>query len=1412
MELRSCHRTYLDSLSLALTIRGRNSPPDGCAISMGIITQTTMITNFRRCRELALGILFALAITLFMPTPARAVGSWTKVNAGTPSNAPVQLMLLLPDGTVMAAGSSITNTWYKLTPDTNGSYINGSWSTLKPMSSTRLYFTSQVLRDGRVFVAGGEYGTGSATAEIYTPSTDNWTPLTVPTNVLDSTQPWAGGTNKQAFLDSGAILLPDGRVLVEPVYPQNQYDTVIYDAVSNTWSSGPTARANNLNEASWLKLPDESILTIDEGSTYAERYLPVGYLTNHVPTIPSNQWIADTALPNFLYDSVGQEIGPAMLLANGTAFFVGANGNSAIYTPSGDNTPGSWQVGPTLPSVVQYPIDNNGNQQTNAGFATTGAAPDAPAASLVNGRVLYAFSGQLYNDPRVGTTPAGATNNYWALQRNPLYPAPTSFFIYDPPTKTFSQIAGPTGPVDNIPTYKGAMLTLPDGSVLYANQGTNLYVYTLDPANDPNDQINPSSRPTIQGLSNNGDGSWHLTGTQINGLSQGASYGDDLQMDSNYPLVKFISQSGETAYGRTFNWSSTGVQTGNKVVSTDFVIPINLAGTGTVSVVVIANGIASAPMALPVVRPGQTLTFNGTSSMGASDYEIDGGTTDFHDDGSASGYLLRGVGGLINLFDSATAGTATVVVDGGPGNGGIPGYLRFHNNSTAGAANIVDRPGVLGANFKNLTPNPVDGFAGTTYFYDTSVAGTAHVSNEGETDDGATSGSSGGLTTFADNSSGDHSTFVNHSSSASNGKGGLLQFIGSATAGYSTVTNLNSPTGWADSAGRTVFFDTASGAQGTFVNVGGAGIGATTEFRSNSTAANGTYINRGSTSGGFPYTGNTQFFDNATAGTGTFRNVAGAAFGGGTQFYGQSTAANGTLINDGADTSAGIGAGEFLFKNDSTAGNAHYHSIGIAGGNVNFHDRSSADHGTFLVDPGAYNSRIVFYDNSTASNATFDIGGSAYLQFYDPATAGNATILMRGNGGGSSYCNFSGTAGNANFTVNGAEIAGGAGGDVSFAYPGTAANATFIVNGASVTTYGANGGRLGFDYNGSAGNSTITVNGGTNGGPGGLVVFSRGGTGDQAHIIVNAGGKLDLYGNGYYGGTTVGTLEGAGSIYLGFTNLNIGGLNTDATISGVISDYGSGGYLTKIGLGKVTLSGTNTYIGVTTINGGTLAINGSVVGDVQVNPGTTLKGSGTIGGTVTVAPGGLVAPGNSPGTLTINSNYIQSAQGALQIIVAGPSPANRSLLVVSGNATLSGTLLLVFSGYAPSANESFPIMQVAGSIIDNGLNIVVAGLKPGFVANYQVVGKQLIFNAQSTGQLRTLSDPVQVLQPKLTPSGFVVPVYTLSGASYEFDTSLDLVNWTFVSQSSGNNSITEFRQVPIATDIKRFYRIKAFGP
>ena len=97
-----------------------------------------------------------------LPLPP-APSQWTRTTNNPPVN--IGTALLLTDGTVIAheesdqSGNVATNKWYKLTPDINGSYINGTWSQIASMAANYgpLFFASAVLPDGRVIVEGGEY-------------------------------------------------------------------------------------------------------------------------------------------------------------------------------------------------------------------------------------------------------------------------------------------------------------------------------------------------------------------------------------------------------------------------------------------------------------------------------------------------------------------------------------------------------------------------------------------------------------------------------------------------------------------------------------------------------------------------------------------------------------------------------------------------------------------------------------------------------------------------------------------------------------------------------------------------------------------------------------------------------------------------------------------------------------------------------------------------------------------------------------------------------------------------------------------------------------------------------------------------------------------------------------------------------
>ena len=84
-------------------------------------------------------------------------------------------MDLLTNGSVLMTDGG--NQWAILTPNASGSYTSGSWKKLSNANYSRLYDATQVLQNGNVFVAGGEYGNGAATGEVYNTLTNTWTSL-----------------------------------------------------------------------------------------------------------------------------------------------------------------------------------------------------------------------------------------------------------------------------------------------------------------------------------------------------------------------------------------------------------------------------------------------------------------------------------------------------------------------------------------------------------------------------------------------------------------------------------------------------------------------------------------------------------------------------------------------------------------------------------------------------------------------------------------------------------------------------------------------------------------------------------------------------------------------------------------------------------------------------------------------------------------------------------------------------------------------------------------------------------------------------------------------------------------------------------------------------------------------------------
>jgi autotransporter-associated beta strand protein len=219
-------------------------------------------------------------------------------------------------------------------------------------------------------------------------------------------------------------------------------------------------------------------------------------------------------------------------------------------------------------------------------------------------------------------------------------------------------------------------------------------------------------------------------------------------------------------------------------------------------------------------------------------------------------------------------------------------------------------------------------------------------------------------------------------------------------------------------------------------------------------------------------------------------------------------------------------------------------------------------------------------------------------------------------------------------------------------------------------------------------------------------------------LIKTGAGTLILAGANTYSGTTTisaGTLQvghGGSTGSISNTVVDNGSLvfdrSDDLTYGGTISGTGS---LIQIGGNTVILDSANTYSGTTTVQSGTLEVgdadhtSASIDSDVVVEADGILRGHGSIDGTVT--NDGIVWPGGSIGTLTLNGNYTQNSDGVLQIDI---TPSGASELVVNGTATLAGTLSLL---YAPGTYSSTKYTLLsATSVSGTFANVTTTGSQP----------------------------------------------------------------------------------------------------
>lgn len=207
---------------------------------------------------------------------------------------------------------------------------------------------------------------------------------------------------------------------------------------------------------------------------------------------------------------------------------------------------------------------------------------------------------------------------------------------------------------------------------------------------------------------------------------------------------------------------------------------------------------------------------------------------------------------------------------------------------------------------------------------------------------------------------------------------------------------------------------------------------------------------------------------------------------------------------------------------------------------------------------------------------------------------------------------------------------------------------------------------------------------------------------------------------------TGGMITGAGTITVGghFAKTTDGQLTiSDTTLT--LDDPAPTG--TELAGGTVFVNSGTAALhiaqGFTIASGGTLTVNGTATGAITLTGGGVLDGTGQTGSVVNTS--GVVAPGTSPGTLTIAGDYTQGAAGTLTEEIASGTQFDR--LAVSGNLTVDGTLAIQSGGFTPAPTDTFRIVDGAASRTGTFATVTGASVPPNsYTVAYDAGGVTLL--------------------------------------------------------------------------------------
>ena len=302
--------------------------------------------------------------------------------------------------------------------------------------------------------------------------------------------------------------------------------------------------------------------------------------------------------------------------------------------------------------------------------------------------------------------------------------------------------------------------------------------------------------------------------------------------------------------------------------------------------------------------------------------------------------------------------------------------------------------------------------------------------------------------------------------------------------------------------------------------------------------------------------------------------------------------------------------------------------------------------------------------------------------------------------------------------LNGGKVTSGAsvlGYDV-VSTDGSRGNGTGIVSGINSTTTLPSTWQVNSLIIGDWGNGALTIS------DGGKVRVGGTGVGNVDVATLGAtSGTLNI--GAFTGGTTAGTLE-AGTLRFrsGTATINFNQTNA-TTFSTVVSGIGT---INQRGPGTTTLTGINTNGGSVNVTQGTLLVNGQLgAATTTIGADGKLGGTGTLGGPVTVQNGGKLAPGSSPGTLTMGALTLDNLS-LLEFELGPPQPpgvagVSSDLIQVNGAVVLDGFLNV--TPLVSFGEGTYRLINYTGSLTDNILQIGDFPAGFGFVVDSSTTGQ-----------------------------------------------------------------------------------------